>query len=103
MELATTQKFDLIILDVDLDVPHLTGFDICQELKQRHISYQTPIFFISGNGTEERQAKAFELGAADFIAKPFEAADFINRIISRARIGTRKRPDSQIECTRLQI
>jgi DNA-binding response OmpR family regulator len=82
MELATSRKFDLILSDVDLDTPNLSGFDICRELKQRHISYRTPIVLLSGNGTEERRMKAIELGAADFIAKPFEASDFVSRIFS---------------------
>ena len=65
LDLATAQKFDLILSDVDL--PDISGFDICRELKQRHISYRTPIILLSGNGTEERRVKAFEIGAADFI------------------------------------
>ena len=80
MELATTRKFDLILLDVDLGSANLNGFDICLELKQRHISYQTPIIFLSGNGTEERRTKALELGAADFTEKPFQANDFLAQI-----------------------
>lgn len=83
MELATTRKYDVIVLDIDL--PDNNGFDICRELKQRHISYRTPIIFLSGNGIEERRAKAFELGAADFIEKPFEANDFVCRVISHAK------------------
>lgn len=88
MELATTRRFDLIILDVDLDVPQLSGFDICQELKQRHISYRTPILFISGNATEERRSRAFEIGAADFIEKPFGRENFVSRILSLVNENT---------------
>lgn len=88
LELATTQKFDLILSDVDLGVPKLTGFDICRELKQRHISYRTPIILLSGNGTEERRAKALDLGAADFIEKPFRASDFISRIMTLVEEST---------------
>lgn len=87
LELATTRKFDLILSDVDLGDPELTGFNICQELKQRHISYRTPIILLSGNGTEERRAKAFEIGAADFIEKPFKASDFVSRIFSLVKEG----------------
>ena len=78
LELATTQKFDLITLDVDL--PGINGFEICRELKKRHISYRTPIIFLSGNGLEERRAIAFELGAVDFISKPFNLEDFLSRV-----------------------
>ena len=80
MELATTRKFSLILLDVDL--PGISGFDLCSELKQRWISRQTPIILLSGDDLEERRAKALELGAVDFIAKPFDADNFISRVRS---------------------
>jgi DNA-binding response OmpR family regulator len=80
LELATSQKFALITLDVDL--PGVNGFDICRELKQRWISQRTPIIFLSGNALEERRAMAFELGAVDFIAKPFIVDDFLERVAS---------------------
>ncbi len=80
MKLATQEKFDLITLDVDL--PDVNGFEICRELKQRHISYRTPIVFVSGRTDEESRHRARELGAADFIEKPFQADDLISRISS---------------------
>lgn len=78
LELGTTQRFNLILLDVDL--PDMKGFEICRELKQRWICHHTPIIFLSGNAIEERRAKALELGAEDFIAKPFIVDDFMERI-----------------------
>lgn len=78
LELATSQKFALITLDVDL--PGINGFDICRELKQRWISQRTPIIFLSGNALEERRAIALELGAVDFVAKPFIVGDFLERV-----------------------
>ena len=82
MELGTTQRFNLILLDVDL--PGINGFDICRELKQRWICHNTPIIFLSGNALEERRALALELGAADFIAKPFIVDDFLERVEQHA-------------------
>jgi DNA-binding response OmpR family regulator len=78
LELATQQNFDLITLDVDL--PGINGFEICHELKQRHVSHRTPIIFLSGNSIEERRAKAFELGAMDFVSKPFNVEDFLSLV-----------------------
>ena len=85
MRLATTTQFDLITLDVNL--PDLKGFDICRELKQRHISYRTPTIFVTGRPDEENRQLAFELGAVDYIEKPFEASDFVFRIASQIRNG----------------
>lgn len=83
LELATSYKFDLITLDVDL--PDIKGFEICRELKQRHISHRTPIIFVTGRPHEEDRQLAFELGAVDYIEKPFEMSDFIFRIATHAR------------------
>lgn len=80
MRLATTTKFDAITLDVDL--PDIKGFEICRELKQRHISHKTPIIFITGRAHDEDRQLALELGAADFIEKPFNTQDFLARILS---------------------
>jgi DNA-binding response OmpR family regulator len=80
MELARENKFDLITLDVDL--PDISGFEICSELKQRHLSYHTPIVFVSGRPCEKDRQRAFDLGAVDYITKPFDAMDFVSRILS---------------------
>lgn len=83
MRLATTAKFDLITLDVDL--PDIKGFDICHELKQRHISHCTPVVFITGRPHDEDRQRAFDLGAVDYIEKPFEMSNFIFRIATHAK------------------
>ena len=83
IRLATSYKFDLITLDVDL--PDIKGFEICRELKQRHISHRTPIIFVTGRPHDEDRQLAFELGAVDYIEKPFEMSDFIFRIATHAR------------------
>jgi len=80
MEIAQERKFDLIVLETDL--PDLSGFKICAELKQRHISYRTPIVFISNRHGDEYRERALDLGAADFIENPFEGSGFVSRISS---------------------
>ena len=80
MALASEKKFDLITLDLDLS--DINGFEICSELKQRHFSRHTPIVFVSDHATIEDQQHGLELGAADYITKPFDASDFVSRILS---------------------
>jgi DNA-binding response OmpR family regulator len=63
----------------------MKGFAICRELKQRHISHRTPIVFVTGRPYEEDRRLAFELGAVDYIEKPFDSTDFISRILSHAK------------------
>jgi DNA-binding response OmpR family regulator len=85
MRLAQDDNFDLITLDVDL--PGMNGFEICRRLKEDARLRQTPIVFISGRPGEEDVRRGLELGAVDYIIKPFDVADFIFRITSRARGG----------------
>ena len=86
MELATERKFDLIILEIKL--PDADGFEICSELKQRHISYKTPVIFISANACPENITECLKRGAVDYIAKPFDITDFIHRVIYHAKART---------------
>lgn len=86
LEMALEQKFDLIALNVDL--PNANGFEICGELKQRHFTRHTPVAFVSGRSSLEDQQHGLDLGAADYITKPFEATDFVFRIVSHAMTKT---------------
>lgn len=85
MELASECKFDLITLDIKL--PDTNGFEICSELKQRHISRRTPIIFISASSSEEDLRQSFRLGAKDYMTKPLEATDLIYRVVLHANNG----------------
>jgi two-component system alkaline phosphatase synthesis response regulator PhoP len=81
LRLAQTEVFDLITLDVDM--PGINGFELFKRLKQIPHLAGTPIVFVSGRATIENQQYALgELGAADFIEKPFDTQDFLSRILS---------------------
>ena len=85
MELAARERFDLIILDVEL--PDVPAFEICTELRQRHISYKTPIIFLSTNPTPEKIAEIKKRGGTDCLPKPFDVTEFIYKVTyyTRAR------------------
>ena len=83
LQLAQVREFDLITLDVEL--PGTTGFAIYQRLREIPRLKDTPVVFVSGRPTIENMQRAFDLGAADFIEKPFDARDFLSRILSLAK------------------
>jgi DNA-binding response OmpR family regulator len=83
MELATQQRYDLITLDIEL--PDATGFEICSDLKQRHISYKTPILFIAASPCQQDIDEAKKRGAVDYLPKPFDMTEFIYKVIYYAR------------------
>ncbi len=85
MQLAQETKFSLIALDIDL--PDISGLEICTELKQRHFSRHTPIIFMSGRPLEKDIQLGLEAGAVDYITKPFGASDFVSRILSHVKVG----------------
>lgn len=79
MKLIQEEKVDLVTLDIDL--PDISGFEICQRLKQNPRLCHLPVIFISGRIFEEDRQRAFELGAADYIEKPFDVELFVERIM----------------------
>lgn len=80
LRLAQAGAFDLITLDIDL--PGLNGFDLFQRLKKIPQVRDTPILFVSGNPTIENQQRGLDLGAVDFIEKPFDALNFASRLLA---------------------
>lgn len=61
------QEIDLILLDIMM--PGIDGYEVCRQIKS---IYETPIMFISALSDEENLLKAYELGADDFLTKPFK-------------------------------
>ena len=64
------QVVDLIILDVGL--PWINGFELAQLLKEHKDLKKIPLVFISASASQEDMKKAFEIGADDYIKKPFD-------------------------------
>ncbi len=63
---------DLILLDIMM--PGIDGYETCKRLKENKKTKDIPVIFISAATESLRDAKAFALGAADYVSKPFEAA-----------------------------
>ena len=91
MELAKDMKFDLITLDIGL--PDASGLEVCAELKQRHISRNTPVIFISAKPGETDIQEGMKRGAVDYITKPFDMTDFIYRVIFYAKTNANQTAD----------
>jgi len=86
---AEQESPDLILLD--LDMPGMSGYDVCRTLKQNAELCMIPVIFLSGvEGTDEK-VKALDLGAVDFVAKPFDAFELRARV--RAALRTKRLQD----------
>jgi DNA-binding response OmpR family regulator len=73
---ALQDKWDLVLLDLNL--PRLDGLDICQQLRQCNPG--TPIILISARSSEAERVKGLELGADDYVTKPFSISELMARI-----------------------
>ena len=80
MALTTVQKIppDLILLDVNM--PQMNGYEICQQLKADTHTKEIPVIFISALDDVLDKVKAFKIGGADYITKPFQGEEVIARI-----------------------
>jgi putative two-component system response regulator len=75
---------DLILLDIDL--PHLSGDEICRRLKSSPATRLIPIVMITANGAFQNKLDAWDYGADDFLSKPFHLVEVITRCRSLLRI-----------------
>ena len=71
-----TQDYDLIVLDVNL--PDGNGFDFCKQIKERRPD--TAVIFLTANDMESDMLKGFELGADDYVTKPFPISVFRKKV-----------------------
>ena len=90
------ESFDLALLDVGL--PDGNGFSLCSEIKQR---FGTPIIFLTASGDEFSVVTGFDLGADDYIAKPFRPRELASRIRSVLRRAGRASSVVEVEGLRV--
>ncbi|MEM8613500.1 MAG: response regulator, partial [Cyanobacteria bacterium P01_H01_bin.105] len=72
---------DIIVLDIEM--PGINGFELCQVLRSHPRWQHLPIIFISVHADQESQTKAFAVGADDYITKPIQGQSLVPRILNR--------------------
>ena len=88
LELAKTYEFDAIVLDLML--PRVDGFEVARRL--RHAGNQTPILILTARDSVPDIVKGLDLGADDYLTKPFSFEVFLARLRTVARRGSAPRP-----------
>lgn len=102
LRLAREVKPDLVLLDLML--PDLSGTEVCRAIKDDHELRGIPVLVVSALGEEIDRVVGFELGADDYVTKPFSVRELVLRV--RAILRRRVVPDSNggaIEFGRLRI
>ena len=70
LTLAENQTPDLILLDVRM--PIMDGYEVCRVLKANPLTRRIPVLFVTGQSDHDDERKGLELGAVDYITKPFQ-------------------------------
>lgn len=83
LRMATEWKPDLVLLDIML--PAMNGYEVCRELRRR--GHSVPVIILSAKGTEPDKVMGLDIGADDFVTKPFGLAELLARIKAQLRRG----------------
>lgn len=97
-EIISTNKFELYILDLTL--PDGSGYDICTEIKKQG---DLPVIFLTAYDDEVNVVMGFELGADDYITKPFRLKELLVRIKSVLRRYNKENGDGIIKIKNIVI
>lgn len=84
IERAISNLPDLILLDVMM--PEMNGYDVCKNLKENEVTKEIPIIFITAMKEEGDEAKGFDLGAVDYITKPFRPPIVMARVKAQLKM-----------------
>jgi len=85
LEQTDTVQPDLILLDIQM--PVMNGYEVCQMLKFNDQTSDIPVIFVSVSEEVTDKVEAFSVGAADFISKPFEVQEMLARIEHQLQIA----------------
>jgi two-component system alkaline phosphatase synthesis response regulator PhoP len=94
LEKMKTEKPDLIVLDIMM--PKLDGYEVCKAVKADPATKQIPVILLSAKGRNVDQSMGFEVGADDYITKPFSPRKLVERInqLLGQTVGDRHTPSS---------
>ena len=93
LEMAKNENPDLILLDVDM--PDISGFDVCRKLKDDKDLCMIPVIFLTSSGDAQDKVKGLNIGAVDYVTKPFDAFELQARV--NAALRTKHMQDMLIE------
>ena len=101
IEILESSSFDAVILDINL--PDVNGFEV---LKRIRSFSNVPVIILTVRGNEDDQARGLEMGADDYIVKPFKPRDVIarvNAVIRRSRVSEVTVEQSSLVCGKLML
>lgn len=89
LEIVRKTAFDLILLDVMM--PEMDGFEVCELLKQDEYTNEIPVIFLTAKTDEQSIIRGFQVGGIDYLTKPFNAEELLIRVQTHLQAGLFKR------------
>ena len=92
LEAVAFNKPDLILLDVNM--PEMNGFEVCEKLKKDPETMDIPIIFLTAKADNEDIVEGLSIGAVDYVTKPFNTKEPLSRVLTHLELFNSRR-----ECT----
>jgi DNA-binding response OmpR family regulator len=92
---------DVVLLDIM--VPQVNGWEVCRRLKQDADTRAIPVIMVTGRVEEGDKVLGFEMGADDYVTKPFSPRELVARVRAVARRGRREERPAQLKAGDLEI
>ncbi len=99
LERILAQKYDLILMDVMM--PGMSGLDVCRKAREKGV--ESPIVLLTAKGEEMDKVLGLELGADDYVTKPFSLRELLARIKAILRRGTLKNESPNLTIGKLTV
>lgn len=84
LTILETEIPDLILLDIMM--PEMDGFEVCRRIKSRNRTKEIPVIFLTAKTETEDIVRGFELGAVDYITKPFKSYELLARVSTHLQL-----------------
>ncbi|MBN2529235.1 MAG: response regulator [Deltaproteobacteria bacterium] len=84
--LAMVQQLRPQLILLDVNMPQMDGFEMCEELKKDEKTKDIPVIFLTGLTDTKTMARAFDLGAVDYIAKPVRRVELVARVTNHVEM-----------------
>ncbi len=101
LDLVAREKLDLIVLDLML--PGLDGLEVCRQLRLNPKFQELPVIMLTAKGEEIDKVLGLELGADDYMTKPFSPRELLARIKARLRRVRNSEEDKELVCGELRL
>jgi len=89
LQAAIAAPPDLVLLDINM--PGMTGYEVCQQLKDHNLTHDVPVIFMSARDEVLDKIRAFEVGGVDYVTKPFHLEELLARVATHVSLRVLQR------------